>query len=533
MSGKRVSFRVTRVSAFAWVGCAFMALACGSARADGMVVPPPPSVSVPSAPVPAGDLVPTVRLTHRVPLAERTLVRHVQLTVNKSQVIRVGVPVGDVLVGASDIADVLPVSNESLYVLGKKVGTTNVTLFDSDKRLVGIVDVTVAPDVSSVQADVTQRTGDPGLRVRASGDKLVLTGTAHDAVSVDQAMQVAPPGTVNLTQVASPQQVMLRVRFIEVDRSAGRDLGVSWGFNTGAVNRSGTNIFGNPSSVGFATTGGTVGGPSGGTANFTAVGPDVPLLSAISGTLPFMTVIQKFGSNMDVAISALENKGLARALAEPNLVASSGETAQFLAGGEIPIPVSSTTFSGVPQITVDYKKYGVSLKFTPTVLANGEIHLHLAPEVSEIDPTLTVTEGGISIPALTDRSAETGITLRDGQSFAMAGLLQDITQRDVNQLPWLGNVPVIGALFRSAGYLQHETELVVIVTPRLVKPAKPGDVLTDPLESTVPADDPDLFLEGKVEVEKKRINAIATAHGIALFGHVLPPANPTVAGAKP
>ena len=150
---------------------------------------------------------------------------------------------------------------------------------------------------------------------------------------------------------------------------------------------------------------------------------------------------------LDVTIDALESKGLVRRLAEPNLVAMSGDSAEFRAGGEIPIPVSSTTQSGVPTITVAYKEFGVKLNFTPTVLSNGLINLRLEPEVSDVDPTVSITTGGISIPGLSVRRAKTTVELRDGQSFALAGLLQNVTERNIEQFPWLGSIPVLGALF--------------------------------------------------------------------------------------
>ena len=182
------------------------------------------------------------------------------------------------------------------------------------------------------------------------------------------------------------------------------------------------------------------------------------------------------GVSTDVMINALEQKGIARSLAEPNLVALSGDTASFLAGGEYPIPVAGS----LGQVTVDYKKYGVGLAFTPTVLGNGLINLKIEPEVSQIDTTHSVRiPGGISVPALIVRRASTTVELRDGQSFVIGGLLQSDNKNQIEQLPWLGSVPVLGALFSSKSYQKNETDLAIIVTPHLVRPARPGDVDQD------------------------------------------------------
>jgi pilus assembly protein CpaC len=277
---------------------------------------------------------------------------------------------------------------------------------------------------------------------------------------------------------------MLKVRFIEVNRSAGRELGLRWDYlgRTRAARIGGRQVGedenGNPSIVS----------------------------NLISSNLPFASILARFADNsrlLDVTIDALEGKGLVRRLAEPNLVAVSGDSAEFHAGGEIPIPIASSTTGGFPTITVAFKEFGVRLNFTPTVLSNGLIHLRLEPEVSDIDPTISVaTGGGISIPGLTKRRARTAVELRDGQSFAMAGLLQNITERNIEQLPWLSSIPVLGALFRSTEFRSRETELVVIVTPHLVKPGKPGALIATPLDTTIPTNDADLFLTGKLELEK-------------------------------
>jgi len=219
----------------------------------------------------------------------------------------------------------------------------------------------------------------------------------------------------------------------------------------------------------------------------------------LSGGSPFGFALGRLitgGTTVDVLINALEEKGMARNLAEPNLVALSGDTASFLAGGEYPIPVPGQQ----GQISIEYKRYGIGLAFTPTVLGGGLINLKIEPEVSQLDPSNGISVERIQVPALIVRRASTTIELRDGQSFVIGGLLQSQGKTAQEQLPWIGDVPVLGALFRSANYQKNETDLAIIVTPRLVRPTRPGDLIATPLDNSLPPNDPDLFLMGKPEI---------------------------------
>jgi pilus assembly protein CpaC len=209
----------------------------------------------------------------------------------------------------------------------------------------------------------------------------------------------------------------------------------------------------------------------------------------------------------DLFVKALEERGLARRLAEPNLVALSGDTASFLAGGEFPFPVSNDN----DKIEVAFKKFGIGLAFTPTVLSDGQINLKIEPEVSELDTGNFVKVGNVEIPSLTVRRASTTVELRDGQSFAIAGLLQSNQIKNQRQLPWIGDVPVLGALLRSAAYQKKETDLIIIVTPRLVKPRAPGQKIATPLDKSLPSNDPEFFLRGKQEVNTGKPDAF-TGH---------------------
>jgi pilus assembly protein CpaC len=317
----------------------------------------------------------------------------------------------------------------------------------------------------------------------------------EDSVSAAKAVSLARqygPEVMNDLTVRSSQQVMLEVRFVEASRNAGKELGINWraaGRNFGSATNAGLN---------FAATSG---------------------LGLPSGNTPFGTLIGRVlssGVEADVIVQALEERGLARRLAEPNLITMSGEKANFLAGGEFPVPVQGDK----DRITVEYKKFGVSLSFTPTVLANGVINLRIEPEVSQLDYTNTVRTATVAVPALIVRRASTVVELRDGQSFAVAGLLQSVNQETQEQLPWLADVPIIGTLFRSAAFERKETDLAIIVTPRLVKPAKPGQRLKTPLDATAQANDADRFLLGQTEVPIARARLGGSAP-LPLSGHIL------------
>ncbi|UPK05452.1 type II and III secretion system protein family protein [Bradyrhizobium sp. 170] len=480
-------------------------------------------------------------------VSEMSDVQRVKVTLNKSRTFRVDTAFSTIVAGSPDIVDVKSLSDHLIYIQGKQTGTTNVILFDSSMKQIGILDVEVVIDTGSLQQNIRSGTGMQGIRVSASEGQVVLSGTATDAVAAERAMAIATGSVakggvvVNAMSVAAPQQVMLEVRFLEVNREAGRNLGV----NLYAANANGTNV-GN-TGLGTAAAGRT---PIGGIN--TAPGPlgaggspvgspptgSLPLLGTV-GTLvgtaggvapiPFGSLLTSLvrtsnGGSVDLLISALETKGLVRRLAEPNLTTLSGDAARFLAGGEFPVPIPNTTTTGFPTITIDYKKFGVELAFVPTVLSRGVINLRVEPSVSELDFTNAVTIQGTTVPALTRRDARTTVELRDGQSFAIAGLLQTRNRQDVSQLPWIGSVPVLGTLFSSRSYQQEETDLVIIITPRLVAPAVPGQALASPLDSRLPANDVDFFLNGQMEV-RKRYNDYVNSGGDVKgpYGHIIAP----------
>jgi pilus assembly protein CpaC len=292
---------------------------------------------------------------------------------------------------------------------------------------------------------------------------------------------------------------MLEVRFAEIKRSALKQIGLSW---SGQGN-SFQGVVGNGASL---TSGGstTVTTTDPVTGVITQVSnPNAPKLSlgSIVGSFGIISrTFRAFGADFNVTLDALERKGALTTLAEPTLVALSGETASFLAGGEFPIPVSQGggTSGSSNAITVQFKQFGVSLAFTPTVLADGVINMIVEPEVSSIDPSASVTVNNLVIPGLQTRRAKTVLEIRDGESFAMAGLIRKDFQDTIRQVPLLGSLPIIGALFRSTGFQHEESELVIIVTPRLVQPVRAG-ALKAPTDRVGPPNEADLLINGRTD----------------------------------
>ena len=472
---------------------------------------------------------------------EDSAVRHIVVTINKSRTLRIEKPFASAVVGSPDIVDALPMSDRTLYIQGKKVGTTNVSVFDQTMQLIGVIDVEVTLDTGNLQEKIRASTGSRAIRVGSSNGQIVLSGVAGNAVAAERAVQVAKSmvaegGTiVNAMTVAPAQQVMLKVRFLEVERSASREFGVKWfGANNGGNRGFATGIGGTtqpggrPAVTGVDASGNPVPAP-GSPAGSGAIG--LPIFTAagtlLSGGAPFGVALANLVSNgatLDVLLSALETKGLVRRLAEPDLIALSGDTASFLAGGEYPVPVcqAASTVGGACAVTIQYQPFGVQLSFNPTVLENGIINLRLAPSVSELNFAQAVTINGFNIPAINKREARTTVELRDGQSFSIAGLLQTDNRRNVSQLPWIGSVPVLGALFSSKSFVAQDTDLVVIVTPHLVAPAVPGQQLASPLDNHLPSNDVDFFLMGQMEQRKAFRDYLTSGGNIqGPYGHII------------
>ncbi|MEO1265095.1 MAG: type II and III secretion system protein family protein [Pseudomonadota bacterium] len=424
-------------------------------------------------------------------------VQQLKVVVDKSRVIDVGETFGSALIAQADIADVVPLTDRSVYIIGKKLGATRLVVTDPEKAIIRILEIEVTPDIPSLRRKLAANLDMSRIKVTAANNGILLSGTARTAIEAKRAVMIseryAPKNVTNAIEIDSPQQVMLEVRFVEALRSSFREFGLGSQTRSNRFNLDTGRAAAVPATAG-------------------------PLLTSalISGSAPFGTMIARVldsGAKVDIILRALEERALIRRLAEPNLSTLSGNTASFLAGGEFPFPVGAED----NKIALEFKKFGVALKFTPTVLGDGQINLQIAPEVSEIDNTQTIVINNISVPGLTVRRADTTVELKDGQSLAIAGLLQNRHSKSQKQLPWIGQVPVLGALFRSASFQRQETDLVIIVTPRLVKPKVPGEKLVTPFDSHSPTNDPEFFIKGKAEVRR-----LAERRGFKQdYGHIL------------
>lgn len=468
----------------------------------------------------------------QVSVAEGIHAGELDVPINKSQVLKADRPYAKALIGNPDIADVLPLSDTSVYVLGKKSGTTSLTLYDRSNHLIAVVDVVVGPDVMTLKRQLSDLMPGDDIAARISNDSIVLEGVVPSSVDADRAVQVAetyaPGKVVNLLSIGSSQQVMLEVRFSEVKRSALKQLGFRFGGDNG------TNFAGVIGSGAALSPGSTTGGATG----VNPFGNGRLSLGSVADSAAVLT--RKFGIgglSFWTAFDALETKGDVNTLAEPTLTALSGETASFLAGGEFPVPVVQgggggvvgTAGTGSSAISVQWKPFGVSLSFTPTVLADGVINLVVEPEVSSIDPSASITINNLTIPGLQTRRAKTVVELRDGESFALAGLLRKDFQDTIRQVPLLGNLPIIGTLFRSTGFQHQETELVIIVTPRLVRPVRAG-VLQVPTDRVRPPNEADLLLNGRQDSAMPPSGIERPANPAAVLPPPPPPPPGTVGG---
>jgi pilus assembly protein CpaC len=440
--------------------------------------------------------------------------------VNKSQVLRSDQPYTKALIGNPDIADIVPITDTSVYVLGKKTGTTSLTLYNHD-HLIAVVDIVVGPDVVTLKRQLSELLPAEQVSARMSNDSIVLEGIVQNAVDADRAVQIAetyaPGKVVNLLALGSSQQVMLEVRFAEVKRSALSQIGLSWGVNGSRTD----GVIGNGASqTNGRTVTTTVTNPDGSTSVITDQGDPIKRLGSIVDSFAIVSrTFRAFGADFNVTLDALETKGAVTTLAEPTLVALSGETASFLAGGEFPIPVAGSQNA----ITVEYKKYGVSLEFTPTVLDDGLISLDIKPEVSSVDTSSSYQIGNLAIPGFVVRRAQTSVDLKNGQSFMIAGLLQNQYDTSTQRLPGLGKLPILGTLFSSKAYQRRETDLVIIITPYLVKPVDPTKRLQTPFDGAAAATTADYFLGDRDEVKLTQASAgprgpVAPARG---YGHYL------------
>jgi pilus assembly protein CpaC len=410
--------------------------------------------------------------------------RFLSLGIGKSVVVDLPRDVKDVLVADPKIANAVVRSSQRAYIIGAAVGQTNVVFFDADGQQVASYDIAVKRDLNGVRTALKQTL--PGVQIEGVGDSVVLTGSVSSPVEAQQAGEIAarlvggPDKVVNSIVVRGRDQVMLKVTVAEVRRDIVKQLGVdlsaSMNYGTAAVVFKNNNPF---------------------TASNAPLVADNGLVGAALNKAGMPTVT--------ATLRAMESAGVVRTLAEPNLTAISGESATFISGGEFPIPtgVSCQTsqtgvISGCVQ-TVSFKKFGISLNFTPVVLTEGRISLRVMTEVSEVstENALQGGAGGTTIPSIKTRRAETTLEIPSGGSIAMAGLIQEQTKQAINGLPGVDQIPIFGQLFRSQDYINHETELMVIVTPYVVRAVAQKE-LSRPDDGFAPASDSQSALLGRI-----------------------------------
>ena len=472
----------------------------------GVLAPknPPPAVPGTGRPATAAT-VKSVSAQTRTPVTGKVeMAPQINLSEGKSTLMRLPSPASRLSVGDARIADVILLNPSEVYLLGKSVGSTNLILWNKDNDAT-IMDISVGLDTVALRSRLEQLlAGEKDIKITTAANTLILSGMVSDVVKADQVISLANayvqssarsgqsgsgqatttpgaaapagaaptsnqqssgPRVINMLSIAAPQQVMLEVKVAEVSKTLVDELGASigMGVNRGAWTYSllSNLLTGSPSSVGGVRSNG----------NF-------------------------------ATFDAQKRDGLVKVLAEPTIMAISGQEASFLAGGKIFIPVSQTNNNGQPTITLEEKEFGVAVKFTPTVLEGGRINLKVAPEVSDLNKQgIGISATGINttaiLPSFTTRRATTTVQLFDGQSFAIGGLIKNNVTTNIKALPMLGEVPVLGALFRSSDFQTDRSELVFIVTPRLVKPLPPDYKL--PTDPYIPPTRSEFFLGGKME----------------------------------
>jgi len=431
--------------------------------------------------------------------------KKLQLVVGKSIILKSPKPVKRVSIADPEIAAFILLSPKEIYITGKTSGITNLTLWQN-KKISVIYDLEVDYDISRLKQKLHEVLPlEKEIRVIATHDSITLSGRISGAANLSQAMALAeayaPKGNVrNLLQVAGVHQVMLEVRVAEMSKSLIKRLGVNFSYNRGGdfglSSLNGLAQLVKPSDANLAS------GPLG-----LFVSPAVNALFRFS----------KGSATWTGFVDALKEDGLVKILAEPTLIALSGQTAHFLAGGEFPIPVPQ----GLGTIAIEYRSFGVGLSFTPTVLSEDKISIKVAPEVSELDFSIALSIAGVVVPGLSTRKASTVVELADGQSFAIAGLLKETVRDRLSKFPLLGDIPVLGALFRSRAFQKNETELIIIVTPHLVKPLDSAKQ-TLPTDFYIEPDDTEIYILGLMEGWEKNQPSTVRGELDGEFGHGMP-----------
>ena len=391
--------------------------------------------------------------------------RIINMSVGSGQLIRLARPMTGMFVADDKVADVQVKGPTALYLFAKTPGQTSVYATDKSGAVIWSTDVRVGNNLTGVQAMLRAAMPENDITATPVSGMVLLTGTVQDPADIEEAERLTTAfaggaQVLNRLKTPTPMQVNLQVKIAEVSRDFVKALGV----NLLSRDTTGGFLFGVAQGRNF----GSIAAPG------ATSGPlyNLDKLGQGAGKTTFALAGHIFGLDLVSAIDAAETDGLLTTLAEPNLTALSGETASFLAGGEIPIPIAQ----GLGQVSVEFKQYGVSLAFTPTVLSDGRISLRVRPEVSQLSEAGTVTLGGFTIPGLITRRAETTIQLGSGQSFMIGGLLNNNTNNSTDKVPGIGALPIIGALFRSNNFRRQQSELVIIVTPYLVKPVDANQI---------------------------------------------------------
>lgn len=436
-------------------------------------------------------------------VVKKGMAETLDVPMNRAIVVESETPFAELSIANAGIADISSLSDRTIYVLGKSPGLTTLTLFDAGGRLITNVNVRVSADVTEFKERLKQILPNERIEVRTANDGIVLSGTVSSSARLQRALDLAeryaPERVSNLMSVAGVQQVMLKVRFAEMQRAVSKSLSASLGFSGGNA-IGGLNTLNNQPAL------------------TNALGGGIPVANDNTGAILFG--FSAGATQVRLLLEALERKGVVRTLAEPNLSALSGQQAKFLAGGEYPIPVAQR--DGL--FSVEYKPFGVEMSFIPRVVDGDLINLELLAAVSSLDPSNSITVNGFNVAAFQRRETSTTVELRDGESFAIAGLIEDEFLDNNSQLPWIGDVPVLGALFRSANYQRSQTELVIIITAHLVSPTR-GEALALPTDRVRPPSETDLFLRGKTaRTERVRSGAaseVARQDFSGSYGYVL------------
>ncbi len=419
---------------------------------------------------------------------ELSCVEHISLIKGKSYLLTLEEEVkekGRVKIRDPKIADVEVISPRQILLNGKKLGTT-ILIIEPNERKTVAYDISVNLDVDEIKEKLKRIVPEAQIDVKAAAEGIVIAGEVEDIEMMEKVLGVVrrcsekKENIVNLLKVKGAQQVQLKVRIAEVSRAG--------------LRRSGINLFYSGSSrwvLGIFQPQSTVLPDTVDTGELVKGGGVVMGSPFREG---FQVLFKSLKTDLTGILGLLEREGFAKVLAEPTLVAMSGQEASFLVGGEIPIPIPYYE----EMVTIEFREFGIRLRFTPTVIGKETISLKVAPEVSEIDPSLQVAYAGFIIPGFTTRRAETTIQLKDGQTFAIAGLLKDTMRSSVNKFPILGNIPILGAFFRNVEFEREETELLILVTPHLAKPMVAEEVPPLPGEGLCPPSDFELFLIGKM-----------------------------------